>query len=277
MNKKLSFLISLVVAIGCVFIIMSYVSSVKSKMEGEYQKVPTLVASKDIPKLAVLQENMVELIEVPKKYVQPGALKDVLDIRGKIAESPIKAGEAVTSTKIVMPNKKTGLSFQIEEGKRAITIAVNDVQAVAHLIKPFDHVDVMVIVNIQPPGVQENIQDKRIFMLYQDILVLATDQYMGTGVPSSTEKDELTDAIKYVDESEKRYKNLTLSVNPKEAMGLFLAQNFGELWVSLRPAYSSKNVALEPMNIEDVTGFKTPIKTTPRPAWMTLRNSAVNF
>lgn len=273
MSKKVSFFISLAVSLVCVFIIMSYVDSERLRISGEYELVPVLRATQDIPKLTILEDNMAEMVNVPKKYAQPGALTEKLSIRGKIADSPIRRGEIITESKIVIPNRKTGLSFQIEEGKRAISIAVNDTQGVSRLIRPFDHVDIMLVTR---HGDSET-QDKRINVLYQDVLVLATGENLGTGVPSSTERDEISDAVKFVDPEEKKYGSVTLSVTPKQAMGLVLAQEFGQINLALRPAYSSKNFKLESMNIEDVTGFKTPVKQVSRPAWMTLRNSSINF
>lgn len=274
MNKKLSFIISLVVGALATFIVVSYVKSVTSQMEAELEPVKVLVARTDIPKLAIIEETMVELAEVPKKYVQPAALKSMEEIRGKIAEAPILQGEVITNTKIVIPNRKTGLAQQIEAGRRAITIAISDVTGVAGLVKPFDHVDVLVITN---HGDDEK-QDKIISTLYQDLLILATGKNLGAGVPSATEKDETTDALKFVDMEDQKYLNVTLSVSPQQAMGLVLAQSFGELYLSLRPAYNSKNVDLMPMNIENVINMKKSVTSiATRPSWMTLRSNSVNF
>ena len=273
MSKKVSFFVSLAVSFICVVIIMSYVSSERLRIAGEYELVPVVRATKDIPKLSILEDNMVEVVNVPKKYEQPGALREKLEIRGKIADAPIRKGEMVMATKIVSPGRKTGLSLQIEEKKRAVTIAVNDVTGVGRLIRPFDRVDILLVTR---HGDSE-VQDKRINILYQDVLVLATGENLGSGVPSSTEKDELTDAIKFVDPDTRKYLNITLSVTPKQAMGLVLAQEFGQLHFSLRPAYRSHNFKLHAMNIEDVTNYKKPVVQVARPAWMTLRNSSINF
>ena len=273
MSKKVSFLISILVSVICIFIIMTYVNDVDMRIKGEYELVPVLRAVQDIPKLSILQDNMVESHMVPKKYAEPGAIQSKLDIRGKIADLPIKQFETISTGKIVIPNRKTGLSFQLESGRRAITIAVNDVTGVAGLIRPFDRVDILLITRHG----NSDVQDKRINLLYQDVLILATGENLGTGVPSSTEKDEITDAIKFVDPDNKRYMNVTLSVTPKQAMGLVLLQESAQLHFALRPAYSSKNVNVDPLNIEDVTGYKTPVKQVARPAWMTLRNSSINF
>ena len=274
MNKKVSFFISLVVSLVCITIIMSYVSTEKFRLDKENEPVLSLRASQDIPRLSILQDTMFDVIEVPKKYSQPGALKEKLDVRGKIADAPIKKGEIITWSKIVTPNKKTGLSQHIEPGKRAVTLAVSDVTGVAGLIRPLDHVDVIVFTE---HGGSE-FQDKRAHVLGQDILVLATGENLGSGVPSSTEKDDVTDAIKFVDPDSRRYLNITLSVTPKEAMGLALAQQFGTLSFLLRSAHNTKNFELEAMNIKDVLGIEAPpVKQISRPAWMTLRNSSINF
>jgi pilus assembly protein CpaB len=274
MNKKVTFFISLIVSLACITIIMSYVSTERFRIKGEYEPVLSIRATQDIPKLTILQDNMFEAVEIPKKYSQPGALKEKLDIRGKISDAPIKKGEIVTWSKIVKPNKKTGPSQHIEPGKRAVTLAVTDVTGIAGLIRPFDHVDVIVFT--EHGG--NDFQDKRAHVLGQDILVLATGENLGTGVPSSTEKDDVTDAIKFVDPAERRYLNITLSVTPKQAMGLSLAQQFGTISFLLRPAFNTKNFELEGMMIKDVLGLKAPpVKQISRPAWMTLRNSSINF
>src|SRR5262249_57059925 len=56
----------------------------------------------------------------------------------------IEPNEPVLATKITGPGQKATLSAIIQDGMKAVTVRVNDVEGVAGFVLPGDHVDVLV-------------------------------------------------------------------------------------------------------------------------------------
>ena len=69
---------------------------------------------------------------------------------------PIDANEAVLASKITGPGERATLSATLQDGMKAVTIRVNDVEGVAGFVLPGDHVDVVV----SRPG-DQNVAMKR--------------------------------------------------------------------------------------------------------------------
>ena len=55
----------------------------------------------------------------------------------------IERNEPILRTKITGPGQKATLSAVIQDGMRAVTVRVNDVEGVAGFVLPGDHVDVL--------------------------------------------------------------------------------------------------------------------------------------
>ena len=105
------------------------------------------------------------------------ALKnDLLNGDRRVVLSPMKRGEAVLRSKITGPGQRASLASLLDEGRRAVTVQVDDVRGVAGFVLPGDFVDIVIIA--------EDGSTKR--QSYSDILlehikVLAIDQVASEG------------------------------------------------------------------------------------------------
>ena len=61
----------------------------------------------------------------------------------RIVLASIERNEPILRTKITGPGQKATLSAVIQDGMRAVTVRVNDVEGVAGFVLPGDHVDVL--------------------------------------------------------------------------------------------------------------------------------------
>ena len=160
MNKKetLSLWISIGAGVFAAFLVFSYTQEKTkniSKLFGKQTSV--VVASQGIYEMQTVQENMVELVEIPEKFVQPGYARQLEDVVGLVALAPINQGEQMLQNKVILPGPETGLSLQVSPGKRALSVPVNKVRAVSHLLKPGDRVDLLVAVNLNVGTSQKKI------------------------------------------------------------------------------------------------------------------------
>jgi len=126
--------------------------------------------------------------------------------------SALDRNEPVLKTKITGPGQRGSLSVILEEGKRAVTVRVDDVRGVAGFILPGDFVDV-VLISEDPAFQREGYSD----ILLHHVKVLAIDQLV-------SERPEQPTVPKAV----------TLEVTPEQAQKILLASNVGKLSLILR-------------------------------------------
>ena len=91
--------------------------------------------------------NTLALREVPwpQDALPAGAFSRIADLTAvkRVVLMPIDVNEAVLASKITGPGQRATLSAVLGEGKKAVTVRVNDVEGVAGFILPGDHVDVL--------------------------------------------------------------------------------------------------------------------------------------
>lgn len=133
---------------------------------------------------------------------------------------PLKRGEPLLRSKVTGPGQRASLAAVLEEGKRAVTVRVDDVRGVAGFVLPGDFVDIVMIA--------DELSSKR--QSYSDILlehvkVLAIDQIASEG----EEKPKVAQAV-------------TLEVTKEQAQKILLATNIGKLSLLLsRPIESVRD------------------------------------
>jgi pilus assembly protein CpaB len=140
------------------------------------------------------------------------AKEDLLKDGRRVVLSPVERGEPILRSKITGPGQRALLSSLLDEGKRAVTLRVDDVRGVAGFILPGDFVDVVLIAEDGPPR-RENYSE----ILLQHIKVLAVDQL-------ASERQEQPTVAKAV----------TIEATPDQAQKLLLATNIGKLSLILR-------------------------------------------
>lgn len=152
---------------------------------------PALVASGHIASGARLDKTMVELKQIPRAFIQPGALKAVAESDGQVALAPFAPGEQILANKLTTTG--IALALAVPPGKRAATLAVDPASSVAGLLKPGDLVDV--IATVEESGVP------RTFAIIQASVVLAVGKVFGSqaapseGGLSSPSGDTVTLAV----------------------------------------------------------------------------------
>jgi pilus assembly protein CpaB len=168
---------------------------------------------------ALTAENVSEVPWFTSKLPEGAfATKDELLAAGRRAVLyPLKQGEPVLRSKVTGAGQRASLAAVLEEGKRAVTVRVDDVRGVAGFVLPGDFVDIVMIA--------DEVSNKR--QSYSDILlehikVLAIDQI------ASEAEDKPTVA-----------RAVTLEVTKEQAQKILLATNVGKLSLILsRPIES---------------------------------------
>jgi pilus assembly protein CpaB len=174
-----------------------------------------VVAAADVNLGQRLVPDMLKLSDWPADSLPQGALQDPLKLAGRVLKSSVLRGEPLTEAKLAPVGTVGGLSALITEGKRAITVRVNDVVGVAGFALPGNYVDV--IVHTQREAEAASAQDHISKIVLERILVLAVAQEVGR------------------DDTKPRVVNaVTLEVTPGQAENLDLARSVGTLSLALR-------------------------------------------
>ncbi|HWI14802.1 MAG TPA: Flp pilus assembly protein CpaB, partial [Burkholderiales bacterium] len=91
-----------------------------------------------------LNPEMLQLADWPSSSIPPGAFTDVKALDGRVLKTTLQRGEAVLESKLAPEGTRGGLSAVVSEGRRAITVRVNDVVGVAGFALPGNYVDILV-------------------------------------------------------------------------------------------------------------------------------------
>jgi pilus assembly protein CpaB len=168
-----------------------------------------------------------------------GTITDLLANGKRIVLSSIEPNEPILAAKITGPGQKATLSAVIQDGMKAVTIRVNDVDGVAGFVLPGDHVDILMTRQADKASSSTDV-------VLQNVRVLAIDQLA----------DDATDKPTVV-------KAVTLEVDTVAAQRVSLAASIGALSLALRKAGEA---ALEGTRRVTVIDLEAPQAMTVRPS-----------
>lgn len=172
-----------------------------------------IVAATDVNLGQRLTPEMLKAIDWPADSLPHGAIRDGSGLVGRVLKTSVLRDEPLSEAKLAPAGTLGGLSALISEGKRAITVRVNDVVGVAGFALPGNFVDILVNTQAAATG-NENAISK---IVLERILVLAVAQEVGR------------------DETKPRVVNaVTLEVTPAQAENIDLARSVGTLSLVLR-------------------------------------------
>lgn len=250
-NESRTFWISVGLAIFAVLLLYSYTNEKQSDLTSQFaEKAQVVVAKTDINEMENIDVSMLEIVDRPKNFIEPGAIPNPQIAIGQVALIPIKKGEQLLESKIMKPGPVTGLSMQVAPGQRAVTIPIDEMRGVAKLIKPGDRVDVIAAVDVGRGASQR----REVKTLLQNTVVLATGLKIVNELPRLFETVGKEDYIKNI-RSDTTFNNITVEVSPQEAQNLIyiLSTSPGSLFMTLRhPSDRVANVSLAETTVDSL-------------------------
>jgi pilus assembly protein CpaB len=194
---------------------------------------------------AMTSDNVVEIPWFSNTLPEGAfAVKDDLLSGGRrVVLSPLKRGEPVLRSKITGPGQRASLASLLDEGKRAVTVSVDDVRGVAGFVLPGDFVDIVIIADDGSPK-RQSYSD----ILLEHVKVLAIDQVASEGEGQPTVA-----------------KAVTVEVTKEQAQKILLATNIGKLSLILARPVESKPDPNRRVSEKDI-GRTTPEPLRPPPA-----------
>lgn len=191
-----------------------------------------VVAALDIDVGTRLTPAMLKTIDWPSGSIPEGVFRDAALLDSRVVKVNLQRGEPLMEGKLAPEGTAGGLSGVIADGKRAITVRVNDVVGVAGFALPGSQVDILV-------NIKDDHKNPISKIVLEQILVLAVAQDLGR------------------DESKPKVVNaVTLEVTPEEAERLDLARSVGTLSLVLRNQIDKSLGATAGVRTHDLLGTK---------------------
>jgi pilus assembly protein CpaB len=238
--------LSVVIGLGATIVAAGWISQ-----RANVASTKVVVAAADIQLGSRLSPQMLKTVDWPAGSIPAGAITKADALENRVVKTSILSGEAILEAKLAPVGTKGGLSAVIPEGKRAMTVRVNDVVGVAGFALPGNYVDI--VVNTQIEGGGSGRGDRQISkIVLESILVLAVAQEANR------------------DETKPRVVNaVTLELTPEQAEKLDLARSVGTLSLVLRNQIDKDGVETRGiMKPQLLAGDKLqpePEKKTPKP------------
>ncbi len=192
-----------------------------------------VVASKPLRFGNELSAASVQEIPWSQEAVPPGAFTSVSQLLAggkRVVLAPIEQNEPILAVKVTGAGQRATLSSLVQDGMKAVTIRVNDVDGVGGFVLPGDRVDV--VLTRQAEKNQGSTE-----IVLQNARVLAVDQ-------SADERQDRPMIAKAV----------TLEVATASAQKLWLASSVGSLSLLLRKAGETKAEPTHRVTLSDLDG-----------------------
>lgn len=173
--------------------------------------VQTVVAKTDLARGAVVSAESVALRDVPATWAPSLAVTpDQFErARGMALAHPMKSGEILTWPMLDMVDRNV-FSAHVHPGRRAITIAVDEINSISGMVEPGDRIDLLLTL--------DRGRGRTVVPIVQNVSVMAAGTRLGAAQ----------------DGAPRTYSTITLDVSPDEADLIVLAEQQGALAATLR-------------------------------------------
>jgi pilus assembly protein CpaB len=251
--------IAMIVA-GLVYLVLT--SKVEKPEEAAPQRVTVVVAAQEIDAFDTITSEMLASEEMDAKAAPAGSLSAPEQAIGKIANTRISEGDALTQNNVGPRTAERGLTLVIPEGLRAVTVALDPVTGVGGFVLPGDRVDVLATFQQGEVTVTNTI--------LQNVLVLAMNAQTTPPSPKAAGEQQPEGEGAEVEGGEapvtEQVASATLAVAPDQAQSLILAAYKGAVHLVLRRRKETAVVALESTTDWAMMGLQAPMPPEERPA-----------
>jgi pilus assembly protein CpaB len=178
-----------------------------------------VVATTDVGRGQRLSLDMLKLAERPAMGMPKDVFTDPTMLSERVLKSNVVPGEIITEAKLAPFGTMGGMSALISEGKRAITVRVNDVIGVAGFALPGNYVDVIVHTE------RDQVEGERAQRGALSVSKIVLERILVLAVAQEVSRDETKPKV---------VNAVTLEVTPEQAENLDLARGVGTLSLALR-------------------------------------------
>jgi pilus assembly protein CpaB len=206
------------------------IEAIEARNRGE--TVDVVVARHAMVKGQVVDAGSVAVRAVPKAWAQSNALgrQEFGKVSGRALAYDLGAGEMLLASLLEVPRPST-FSARLEPGRRAMTVAVDEINSISGLLDPGDTIDL--IVGVERKG------KKLTVPLLQAVQVMATGQRV-VDDPQTGER--------------RQYATVTLNLTPSQASALIGARDGGRITALLRQPQDRQGASGDTVDLAALLG-----------------------
>jgi pilus assembly protein CpaB len=200
--------------------------------------IQVVVAKFDLIAGEVIGPDNMAIRPIPADLAPSSALRpDQFDSKvGMKLVRALRSGEPVLS-EILQAAEVGGLSARVKQGIRALTIAVDDVNAVSGMLRPGDRIDLLF--SAKAPGTDSTASVETTRVLVQDVAVLATGRQFRQASDESAARP---------------FTSITVELSPEDAKRMVVAQRAGRITALLRNPDDRHAVSLSAVDAHALLG-----------------------
>lgn len=225
LNKKI-LVLAIIMAFVTSLLLYFYISKLDSE-KADIEYIEVYAAKVEIPARTVVKEDMLVKVQIPKAAGLVMGLSDKSQIVGKLTKDRVIKGEQILPDRLYTGDK-ANMAFVIPNGKRAVTIGVNEVAEVGDFMIPGDIVDVIATFD----EATLDINGRKIYYPQYTKVILQNVQVLGIGQSMQVKQEDKKELPASV----------TLAVTLEEAERLVLADESGVLRLALKPAADNRSI-----------------------------------
>lgn len=247
--NKMWLLMGLAVILGLVatWVTTRYLKTREARIQAEAMKraaggetVAVVVPQRNLPKGTVVDGSVMAARDVLADTVYDETIRadQFGSVQGSRLLRAVEKGRPLRQSDLDL--KAKDFAGTLPEGRRAITIEIDEINSIAQMVRVGNRIDLMLIVPDESTGGQ------RVISLIQKVKVIATGQITRTVAGEGGQPVA------------QRYSNVTFDVSPEEASRILLGQQVGKIRASLRNDEDDVVAPLARMNTQIIMqGYPT--------------------
>jgi len=223
----------------------------RERLQPEIATVAMVVAKRDLQRGDSVTAETMAVRQIPSDLapssgIRPDRFESYL---GSTLAMSVRSGEPLLAVAIAGADA-AHFSQRLRAGSRAITIAVDEVNALSGMLQPGDRIDLML--TARTPDYRGDAQDKTV-PLMQDVLILATGRQVRPDLRGDTDNPGA---------QERQFGAITIEVDPDGAQRLIVAQRSGRITAMLRNPADRGAIPKTAMDVNALLGAgRVPLAT----------------
>lgn len=234
MRRRLVVILAVAVVAGLLASVLVYraVAEMQAAAGRGQSTESIVVAAVNIDFAEAIAAQHLKLVAWPKTALPTGALRALPDAIGRVARTSILSGEPLLDSKLAAQGLGGIMPMLVPQGRRGVTIKVDEAVKESGFVLPNGRVDVLVSM---PSGLDG--RERMAKLILQDVLVLAAGQ-----------------TVEMRDNKPVSVTTVTLALTPDQAERLALAQSEGRLVLGTRSLHDKELVRTPGVTRETLLG-----------------------
>ncbi|WP_147375697.1 Flp pilus assembly protein CpaB [Noviherbaspirillum cavernae] len=247
-NKTwLMLIVAIALSLLTTWLTMQYLKFKEQSIEAEISErsrqqrgetIAVVVPIKSLPPGVMLDEGVVAARNVPVDFIYEDTITvgQFEAMKGQALIRAVEKGKPLRRADV--REVFADFSGTLKDGKRAMTINVDEINSVSHMIEPGNLVDLMLILSSSGEGNN----NQAVVPFLDQVKVLATGQKVTHDDPATQGSPERRKVS---------YSNFTLEVTPTQAARLALATELGKIRAVLRNEKDKQEIDYETVNAQN--------------------------